>query len=60
MEAIVDAVRKGFYFFWPPIPKKAWTPEGESMRSTALWLSFFHFVFFTFMLIQVGLMPTIM
>ncbi len=51
---MLDPLRKGFYWLYPPVPKHAHTPQGENMRVIMGWQCFLHFVFFVGMLTQIG------
>ncbi len=51
---MLDPLRTGFYWLYPPVPKHCQTKEGEVMRMRMAWQCFFHFIFFVGMLTMVG------
>ena len=50
----LNPIRSIFYWFFPPVPKKTFTPEGERMRNVMRFQVFFHILFFVGNLGAVG------
>ena len=50
----LNPIRSIFYWFFPPVPKQAFTPEGDHMRNVMRFQVFFHFVFFVGNLMAIG------
>ena len=50
----LNPIRSIFYWFFPSVPKKTYTEEGERMRNVMRFQVFFHFVFFVGNLSAIG------
>ena len=50
----LNPIRSIFYWFFPPVPKKTFTEEGERMRNAMRFQVFFHLIFFVGNLMAIG------
>ena len=56
----LNPIRSIFYWFYPPVPKKCHTDEGERLRTVMQFQVFFHFVFFVGNLMAIGCQPMLL